>query len=144
LPVEAAPTLHRDRSLAARSTARRKKAEREMRIVGFMNGGVSIAEIAAREGVTERGMRKYVRGLLARRAPEPPEAFMALQASRLRERAAVVFTGRRGQERKKRPGGQRNPLRRLNSGKENKVNSLIFFGLAWPDLARSGKIWGWL
>jgi len=37
-----------------------------MRILGFLNGGVSIAEIAMREGETGRG------SLLARRAPEPP------------------------------------------------------------------------
>jgi DNA-binding CsgD family transcriptional regulator len=91
LSAEPAPALRRDRSLAARSEARRKKAERQMRIVGFLNGGESIAEIAAREGVTERGMRKHVRGLLARRAPEPPEAFMALQVSRLHEALTVAY-----------------------------------------------------
>ncbi len=53
---------------------------------------MSIAEIAAREGVSERGMRKYVRGLLARRAPEPPAEFLALQVSRLHE-ALIVAHG---------------------------------------------------
>ena len=52
----------RDRSHAARSEARRKKAEREMRIVGFLNGGVSIAEIAMREGVNERACENMSAG----------------------------------------------------------------------------------
>jgi hypothetical protein len=62
-----------------------------MRIVGFLNRGVSIAEIAAREGVTERGMRKSIRGLLARRAPQPPAEFLALQVSRLHEALIVAY-----------------------------------------------------
>src|SRR5271166_794915 len=41
--------------------ARRRKAERDMRIVGVLNHGMSIAGVAAREGVTERGMRKLIR-----------------------------------------------------------------------------------
>ncbi len=91
-PVEPAPPIvRRDRSLAARSAARRRTAEREMRIVGFLNRGVSIAEIAAREGVSERGMRKSIRGLLARRAPEPPAEFLALQVSRLHEALIVAY-----------------------------------------------------
>jgi len=96
-PVEAAPpTLRRDRSPAARSAARRRKAERERRIVGFLNRGVSIAEIAGREGVTERGMRKYVRALLARRAPQPPAEFLALQVSRLNEALIVAYSAMSG------------------------------------------------
>ena len=68
-PVEPAPTVRRDRLPAARSVARRRKANRERRVVSLPNRGVSVAELAAREGVTERGMRKYVRSVLARRAP---------------------------------------------------------------------------
>jgi DNA-binding NarL/FixJ family response regulator len=81
-PVKPAPTLRRDRSPAARNAARRRKANRERRVVSFLNRGASIAKIAAREGVTERGMRKYVRGLLTGRAPQPPAEFLALQVSR--------------------------------------------------------------
>ena len=90
-PVGPAAALRRDRSPAARNAARQRKAEREMRIVGFLNRGVSIAEIAAREGVTERGMRKSIRGLLARRAPQPPAEFLALQVSRLHEALIVAY-----------------------------------------------------
>ena len=65
-------------------------------IISFLNRGVSIAEIAGREGVSERGMRKYVRALLARRAPEPPEEFMALQVSRLNEALLVAYSAMSG------------------------------------------------
>jgi hypothetical protein len=95
-PVEPAHTLLRNRSPAARSTARRRKAERERRVVGFLNRGVSIAELAAREGVTERGMCKYVRGLLARRAPQPLAAFLALQVSGLNEALIVAYSAMSG------------------------------------------------
>jgi len=95
-PVEPAPAIQRDRSPAARSAARRRKANRERRVVGFLNRGVSIAELAAREGVTERGMRKYVRSVLARRAPQPPAEFLALQVSRLNEALIVAFSAMSG------------------------------------------------
>ena len=67
-----------------------------MRIVRLLNSGLSIAEIATRERVTDRGMRKYVRGLLARRAPEPPAEFMALQVSRLNEALFVSYNAMSG------------------------------------------------
>ena len=85
------PSPRRDRSPAARGAARRRKGERAREIVGLLNRGVSIAEIAGREGVSEKGMRKYVRALLARRAPEPPEEFLALQVSRLNEALLVAY-----------------------------------------------------
>ena len=81
---------------AARSAARRRKAERERRVIGFLNRGVSIAELAAREGVTERGMRKSIRALLARRAPQPPAEFLALQVSRLNETLVVAYSAMSG------------------------------------------------
>ena len=91
-PAEPAqPKVGRDRSPGARGAARRRKAERERGIVGLLNRGVSIAEIAGREGVSEKGMHKYVRELLARRAPEPPEEFLALQVSRLNEALLVAY-----------------------------------------------------
>ena len=36
-------------------------------------------------------MRKSIRGLLARRAPEPPAEFLALQVSRLHEALIVAY-----------------------------------------------------
>jgi DNA-binding CsgD family transcriptional regulator len=92
-PVEPAPSApRRDRSSAARSGARQKRAEREARIVSLLNRGVSVAEIADRDGVSERAMRKRIRTLLARRAPAPPAEFLALQVSRLNE-ALFVASG---------------------------------------------------
>jgi hypothetical protein len=57
---------------------------------------VLIAEVAAREGVTERAMRKYVRGLLARRAPQPPAEFLVLQVSRINEALLVAYSAMSG------------------------------------------------
>ena len=47
----------RDRSIAARRAARRRKFERERLIVDCLNRGVSVAEIAQRVGVAEKRMR---------------------------------------------------------------------------------------
>ncbi len=74
------------------AAARQRRAEREARIVSLLNRGVSVAEIADRDGVGERAMRKTIRTLLARRAPAPPAEFLALQVSRLNE-ALFVASG---------------------------------------------------
>jgi len=52
--------------------------------------GVSVAELAAREGVTQRRMRAVVKELLARRMPQPPAEYLALQIARLNEALAAV------------------------------------------------------
>src|SRR5271157_6481814 len=90
-PETASPAPSRDRSIQARRAARLVKARREQRIVSLLNRGVSIPEIAAREGVTEKRMRAVVRDILARRMPEPPEQFLALQVSRLNEALLVAY-----------------------------------------------------
>jgi DNA-binding CsgD family transcriptional regulator len=91
-PVEPTPPApRRDRSSAARSAARQERAEREARIVSLLNRGFSVAEIADRNGVSERAMRKSIRTLLARRAPAPPAEFLALQVSRLNEALLVAY-----------------------------------------------------
>jgi hypothetical protein len=56
-----------------------------------------MAEIARREGITERGMRKYVRNLIARRAPEATGEFVAVQMSRLNEALLVSFGAMSGE-----------------------------------------------
>jgi hypothetical protein len=76
------PSAPRGRSIAARRAARRAKFDREKRIVMLLNGGVSIAEVAAREGVTVKRMHAFIREILPRRAPQPPAEFLALQISR--------------------------------------------------------------
>jgi hypothetical protein len=50
-----------------------------------------MAEIARREGISVRGLRKYVRTLIARRAPEATGEFIAVQMSRLNEALLVSF-----------------------------------------------------
>jgi hypothetical protein len=57
---------------------------------------VSIAEIAAREGVTEKRTRAIVRECLARRMPAPPAEFLALQVSRLNEALLVAYSAMSG------------------------------------------------
>ena len=54
-------------------------------------GGVAIAEIARREGISERGMRKYVKNLFGRRAPEATGEFIATQMNRLNEALLVSY-----------------------------------------------------
>ena len=83
--------VRRDRSVEARREARLKKDARERRIIGMLNRGVSIAEIAAREGVTLRRMQIVVKDILARRAPPAPSEYLALQVSRLNEAMMVAY-----------------------------------------------------
>ncbi len=85
------PAAVRNRSIEARRAARVVKAKRERRIVDLLNRGVSVAEIAAREEVTEKRMRALVSEILARRMPEPPAEFLALQVSRLNEALLVAY-----------------------------------------------------
>src|SRR5271166_4414727 len=90
------PAPLRDRSIEARRAARQAKARRERRIVDLLNRGVAIAEIAARDGVTEKRMRALVSEILARRMPEPPAEFLALQVSRLSEALLVAYSAMSG------------------------------------------------
>ena len=72
--------------------ARLKKFERESLIVDYLNRGASVAEIAARAGVSEKRMRAVIREILARRMPVPPEEFVAVQVSRLNEAMLVAYS----------------------------------------------------
>src|SRR5271166_3266800 len=85
------PAVARDRSIEARRAARLAKFKRERRILDLLNRGVAVAEIAAREGVREKSMRAIVRDILARRMPEPPAEFVALQVNRLNEALLVAY-----------------------------------------------------
>src|SRR5271163_16887 len=90
--VETAPlAVPRDRSVEARRAARRAKASRERRIIESLTRGVSVAEIAEWEDVGEKCMRALVRDILARRMPEPPAQFLAMQVSRLEEALRASF-----------------------------------------------------
>ena len=85
------PARH-DRSVAGRRAARLDRAGRETRIVSLLNRGVSVAEIAAREGVSLKRMRNRVQEILAKRMPQPPAEFLALQVSRLNEALLVSYS----------------------------------------------------
>ncbi len=64
--------------------------------MNLLNAGVSVAEIAQSEGVTHRRMRGIVEEILARRAPQPPAAFLAVQVSRLSEALLVSYSAMGG------------------------------------------------
>jgi DNA-binding CsgD family transcriptional regulator len=97
-PAEAATPVRRDRSVAARRAARLKKAGREQRIVSLLNRGVSVAEIAAREDLSLSRMRRLVQGILAKRLPQPPAEFLALQVSRLNEALLLSYSAMHNSE----------------------------------------------
>ncbi len=85
------PAARSDRSVEARREARLKRDARERRIIDKLNRGVSIAELAAREGVTLRRMQIVVREILARRAPPAPAEYLALQVGRLNDAMIVAY-----------------------------------------------------
>ncbi len=85
------PPARRDRSLEARHAAKLKKTERQTRIIGLLNRGVSVAEIAERESVSLNRMHKVVRAILAARMPQPPAEYLALQLSRLNEALIISY-----------------------------------------------------
>ena len=74
--------------------ARRAKFQREQLIVDFLNRGVAVAEMAARIGVGEKRMHAIVPR--ARRMPQPPAKFLAIQASRLNEALLVAYSAMSG------------------------------------------------
>ena len=57
------------------------KFERERLIVEYLNRGVSVREIAAHVGVSEKRMRAIIREILARRMSAPPDESVAIQVS---------------------------------------------------------------
>jgi hypothetical protein len=79
-------------SSGIRRATRLEKVQREERIVGLLNRGASVPEIAASEGLTLKRMRNVVREILSERMPQPPAEFLALQVNRLNEALLVSFT----------------------------------------------------
>ena len=91
-PTAPSPPVRRGRSSEARRAARARRADREQRIVNLLNRGVSVAEIAAQEGRGMSRMRALVREILARRMPQPPAEFLALQVGRLNDALLVSYS----------------------------------------------------
>jgi hypothetical protein len=85
-------SARRGGSSGIRRATRREKVRREERIVGLLNRGASVPEIAASEGLTLKRMRNVVRDILSERMPQRPAEFLALQVSRLNEALLVSFT----------------------------------------------------
>ncbi len=70
---------------------KRATAMRDMRIVRALAHGELIDEIALREGLTLRRARERVAAVVARRALEPTETFIAVQITRLNEMMLVAY-----------------------------------------------------
>ena len=68
------------------------RAAREERIISYLNRGVSVAEVAERERLSLKRMRNLVQEILAKRIPQPPAEFLALQVSRLNEALLVSYS----------------------------------------------------
>ena len=82
---------------AARRAARVAKFERDKLIIDRLNHSVSVADTAAQIGIGEKPKRAVIRAPrtkirgLARRMPRPPEAFVAIQVSRLNEALLMAY-----------------------------------------------------
>ena len=74
-------------SIEARA-GRLAKFERERLIVEYLNRGVSVREIAAHLGVSEKRMRAIIREILARRMSAAPDESVAIQMSASTRRRA--------------------------------------------------------
>jgi hypothetical protein len=90
------PPTRREKAVEARRNARLKRDAREKRIIDKLNRGMSLTELAAREGVTLRRMQILVRDILTRRAPSPPAEYLALQVDRLNEAMIVAYASMAG------------------------------------------------
>ena len=96
--LKAAPPVAPSHPSTDARAARLAKFKREQLIVEYLNRGVSVAEIAARVGVGEKRLRAVIRdprtGIrgLARRMPQPPKEFVAIQLSRLNEALLVAYS----------------------------------------------------
>ena len=70
---------------------KRATAMRDMRIVRALAHGETIDEVALREGLSLKRARERVAILVARRAVEPTETFVAVQIARLNEAMLVAY-----------------------------------------------------
>ena len=73
--------VRRDRSAAARRAARLERAERAARIISLLDRGVSVAEIAACEGLSLKRMRNLVPEIPGEAHASAPAEFLALQSA---------------------------------------------------------------
>src|SRR5271169_1855833 len=89
--ADSKPSPTRRQKLAeARRKARLKRDAREKWIIDKLNRGMSVTELAARQGVMLRRMQILVPEILAKRAPSPPAEYLALQVNRLNEAMIVA------------------------------------------------------
>jgi hypothetical protein len=79
------------RARCVRREVRLHSHEREKRVLDMLNAGVSMADIASREGVTRRRMQIVLKDILARRAPQPPAKYLALETSRLNQAMSLAY-----------------------------------------------------
>ena len=94
--LETAPSIAPSLPTTDARAARLAKFRREQLIVDYLNRGVSVAEIAARLGLSEKRMRAVIKEISAHRCPHPPEEFLAIQVSRLNEALLVAASAMSG------------------------------------------------
>ena len=83
-PADDAPAAGLAAVSAARLAGQARRRERAERIIGRLNHGASVADIAEAEGVSLKRMRNCLREILAEREPQPPVPILA-EAKRLNE-----------------------------------------------------------
>ena len=89
--VTPAKSPRRGPSIERGQAARTAEASRRQRVASLLCAGLTVAEIARSEGVTERRMRAIVEDILKPPAPRPPAEFLALQILRLNEAMIVAY-----------------------------------------------------
>ena len=85
------PPTRREKAAEARRKARLKRDTQREMDHRQAQSSISVAELAARQGVTLRRMQILVQEILARRAPSPPAEYLALQVNRLNEAMIVAY-----------------------------------------------------
>jgi hypothetical protein len=88
------PTAAADAARQSRRGGRKARLKRDARekwVIDKLNRGMSVTELAARQGVTLRRMQILVREILATRATSPPAEYLALQVNRLNEAMIVAY-----------------------------------------------------
>src|SRR5271165_4501149 len=85
------PNLENRTGPKHKRASRRETAQRDARIVRALAHGEPIDEVAAREGLSLKRARERVAAVVARRAPEPTEYFVAVQIARLNEAMLIAY-----------------------------------------------------
>ncbi len=78
-------------STKRKRSTKRETAIRDARLVRALARGEAIDEVAAREGLSLKRARERVAAVVARRAPEATDDFVAVQIARLNEAMLMAY-----------------------------------------------------